>query len=131
MKALVVDDDFTNRMILQESLRSYGDIHVAADGREAVAAARYALDSGEPYNLICLDIMMPSMNGHEALRAIREMEEEHGFLVGDGATVVMTTALDDPASFRTALKGQCDYYLVKPIDMEKLTDCMRTANLIH
>lgn len=131
MKTLVVDDDFTNRLILQASLRAYGDVGLAENGEEAVAAVRKALNENEHYDLICLDIMMPVMNGHEALSAIRSMEEEHGIMAGDGATVVMTTAMDDPVNFRSALKGQCDYYLTKPVDRTKLMEFLRNANLIE
>lgn len=131
MKTLVVDDDFINRLILQENLKDYGDVHIAVNGEEAVAAVRLALRENSNYNLICLDIMMPEMDGHTALNNIRDLEEEHGILHGDGATIIMTTALDDRDNFRGAFKGKCDYYLVKPIDAERLRGFLRQADLIQ
>jgi len=131
LKTLVVDDDFTNRLILQESLKAYGDVHMAANGEEAVSAVRTALERKEHYDLICLDIVMPVMNGHDALGQIRSLEEQNGIALGDGATVMMTTAMDDPANFRSALKGQCDYYLMKPVDISKLMQFLKSANLTH
>ena len=130
MKTLIVDDDFTNRMILQASLKNYGDVHIAVNGVEAVEATRMAIENGDNYNLICLDIMMPEMDGHSALRKIRELEEKHGILLENGATVVMTTALSDPANLFNAFREQCDSYLVKPIDVRKLIDYLRQAKLI-
>jgi CheY-like chemotaxis protein len=73
MKTLIVEDDFTSRLLLQEFLKSYGPTHVAVNGREAVDAVRAALEAGERYSLICLDIMMPLVDGHEALRQIRSL----------------------------------------------------------
>ena len=50
------------------------------NGKEAVEAVRNALETVEPYNLICLDIMMPEMDGQQALREIRDMEEARGII---------------------------------------------------
>jgi two-component system chemotaxis response regulator CheY len=130
MKTLIVEDDFTSRLLLQELLKSYGPSHIAVNGREAVAAARTALDAGEPYDLICLDIMMPEMNGQEALRRIREQEEARGILSSNGAKIVMTTALADVTSVSTAYRGLCDAYLTKPVEKAKLIDELRKLKLI-
>ena len=89
MKTLIVDDDFTNRLLLQELLRPHGQSHVAVNGREAVDAVGVALEAKEPYDLICLDIMMPEMDGQEALGKIRALEEKHRLKVGiKGAKII-------------------------------------------
>lgn len=130
MKTLIVDDESTSRMILEESLKQYGQVHIAVNGVEAVEAARAAIENDDSYDLICLDIMMPEMDGHSALDIIRETERKHGVVPGRGAKVVMTTCMDDPTSILEAFGEQCEYYLVKPIDMPKLTDYLRKTNLI-
>jgi len=71
MKTLVVEDDFTSRLLLQTILKAYGECHVAADGTEALAAFLEAERTEQPYQLICLDIMMPDLDGKEVLRSIR------------------------------------------------------------
>lgn len=120
MKTLIVEDDFTSRLLLQELLRPLGAAHVAVNGREAVAAVGAALAADEPYELICLDIMMPEMDGQAALKELRAIEHAHGRLGSKGARVIMTTALRDPANVMEAFREQCDGYLVKPIDRAKL-----------
>ena len=52
MKTLIVEDDFTSRLLLQTFLSRYGECHLAVNGKEAVEAFRMALDNGSPYNLI-------------------------------------------------------------------------------
>ena len=74
MKALIVEDDFTSRLLLQGLLQPFGVCHVCINGKEAVEAFKIALDQKEPYDLVCLDIMMPEMDGQTALKEIRAIE---------------------------------------------------------
>ena len=131
MKTLIVEDDFTSRLLLQELLNSYGPSHIAVNGKEAVEAVRLALEAGEPYDLICLDIMMPEMDGQEALRQIREQEEARGILSSNGAKIVMTTALADLKSVSAAYHSLCDAYLTKPIQKAKLLQELHGLKLIE
>jgi two-component system, chemotaxis family, chemotaxis protein CheY len=120
MKALVVEDDFTSRTLIQEILKPFGSIHVAVDGKEAVTAVRMALEANEPYGLICLDIMLPNMDGQETLRRVRDLEAEYHVPAGRGAKIVMTTALSDMKNVAQAYSNLCDGYLIKPIEKHKL-----------
>ncbi len=131
MKTLIVEDDFTCRLLLQEILKNYGSSHVAVTGKEAVEAVRKALESNHPYDLICLDIMMPEMDGQQALKEIRELERNHGREVGQGAAVLMTTALSDKDNVLEAFREECDGYLIKPIDKSKLLEEVRKLGLIE
>ena len=130
MKTLIVEDDFTSRLLMQEFLKSYGQSHVAINGREAIEAVCLALDAGEPYDLICLDIMMPEMDGQEAVLKIREQEGLRGIDPSDGAKVVMTTALDDMKNVFAAYNSLCDAYLTKPLHKEDLLSELRKLKLI-
>ena len=131
MKTLIVEDDFTSRLYLQEILKKYGPANVAMNGKEAVEAVRAALESGEPYDLITLDIMMPEMDGQAALNEIRRVEEAGGIASIYGAKVIMTTALDDSKNILASFKGQCDVYLTKPVDKAKLLGELRKLKLIE
>lgn len=130
MKTLIVEDDFTSRLLLQEILKRYGALHVAVNGKEAVEAVRIALDEGEPYDLVCLDIMMPEMDGQQALREIRAMEESRRVPARDGAKVFMTSALDRVNDVSRAFQGLCDAYLVKPIERAKLLEQLEAFKLV-
>ena len=130
MKTLIVEDDFTSRLLLQELLKIYGPSYIAANGKEAVESVREALEDNSPYDLICLDIMMPKMDGQEALRQIRRQEEEREILPSDGAKIVMTTALDDLRYVSAAYMDLCDAYLTKPIHKAKLIEELRKLKLI-
>ena len=130
MKTLIVEDDFTSRTILQSFLKDHGTSHIAVNGKEAVEAVRLALDAGEPYNLICLDIMMPEMDGQQALKQIRALEEAQGILSSNGAKIIMTTVLGDMKNICAAYSSLCDAYLVKPIGQKKLLQELRKLALI-
>lgn len=130
MKSLIVEDDYTSQYLMQKILEPFGPYHLAEDGRQAVQAVQTALDKGEPFDLICLDIMMPKMDGQEALRQIREMEGVRGIAPGEGARIIMITALADRANVvRSGVQG-CDRYLLKPINRKQMLDALRKMGLI-
>jgi two-component system chemotaxis response regulator CheY len=130
MKTLIVEDELTSRVVLREILKRFGPPHVALNGAEAVRAVREALEASEPFDLICLDIMMPEMDGHEALKRIRQLEGEAGLPSEKRAKVIMTTAHSDRDNVLEAIRGQCDYFLVKPIDGKALLEELRRFGLI-
>jgi two-component system chemotaxis response regulator CheY len=120
MKILIAEDDLTSRLILENFLQEYGTTNVVVNGTEAVSAVRSALKDGQPYDLICLDIMMPEMDGVKALEKIRKSEEGRGITSTYGAKIIMITALDDPKNVMNSFKELCDAYIVKPIDKTML-----------
>ena len=78
MRVLVVEDDFISRRLLCRYLEPHGECDVAVNGNEALSAFKQALSSGQYYDLICLDIMMPGMDGQETLKRMRILEREAG-----------------------------------------------------
>jgi two-component system chemotaxis response regulator CheY len=130
MKALVVEDDFSSRLLLHKYLARFGECHIAVNGREAIQAFQLAQCQGVPYDLICMDIMMPEMDGLSALRRIRELERLAGVLAGSGVKIVMTTALNDSKNVFAAFNGLCDAYITKPVEIGKLLHQLRAFKLV-
>lgn len=122
MKALVVDDDLITRIVLQEILSGYAEVHSCVDGKEAVLAYRRALERGNPYDLVCMDLLMPVMGGIEALRHIRREEELFCPPGTRDTKVIITTSADDADTISQAFHELCDAYVIKPIDTEDFTN---------
>jgi two-component system chemotaxis response regulator CheY len=123
MKILVVEDDFGSRRMMQKLLEPYGDVDVVVDGEEAVEAFKMAWEESAPYKVVFMDIMMPKMDGHEALKRLRELERDMGVKPADEAKVIMTSVLEDPKNVIEAYYGgSATSYLIKPIDRDKLDE---------
>lgn len=132
MKTLIVEDDFLARSLLSTLLAEYGVCHVAVNGEEALTAVARAFGKKAPYDLICLDIMMPVMDGQEALQEIRKIENKNGIMGLDATKVIMITAVDDSKNIMKAFRqGQCEAYLTKPLDREKLLKHLDDLGLVE
>ncbi len=129
MRILVVEDDFISRRLLCRYLESHGECDVAVNGNEAVAAFKQLLLAGGHYDLICLDIMMPGMDGQETLKRIREIEKEHDVPTDRVVHIIMTTALEDHENVMSAFSNACDGYVVKPIEKRKFLDTLQEIGL--
>ena len=95
MKILLAEDDYLTRKAMDNFLSQYGECDVTVNGMEAVDAFMLALEEEEPYDLVCLDIMMPVMDGYQALMGIRNLEKERHIPVEKSAKIIMTTALNE------------------------------------
>jgi two-component system, chemotaxis family, chemotaxis protein CheY len=122
MKILIVEDELTCRRVLEQFLSPYGKCVVAVDGLEAIEAFQEAIDEKRPYDLVCLDIMLPKMDGHQVLRRIRQLEEKKRIEDENRVKVIMTTGLADRKNVTMAAFGKCEAYLVKPIIKEALSE---------
>jgi two-component system chemotaxis response regulator CheY len=131
LRILVAEDDFVSRLLLQTFLSRYGDCHVAVNGREAVEAFRYAISRNQTYDLICMDVMMPEMDGREAVRQIRALEESIGILSTSGAKIIITTAVRDVKEVIRCFQELCDAYMIKPLDMTLLLAHMREYQIVE
>ncbi|HXE96905.1 MAG TPA: response regulator [Dongiaceae bacterium] len=122
-KTLIVDDSKAVLRFMENNLRDIGvlDITKAGDGLQATKLFREALQGGTPFSLVFLDVVMPEMDGQEALKRMRAMEKDAGISGGDKATIVMATSLNSPNDMMDALVGgDCSDYLVKPFDIGDL-----------
>ncbi len=126
---LIVDDEEICRALLLEMLEPLGACDLACDGEEAAKRFRDALQAGRPYDLVCLDIMMPGLNGHEVLERFRAVENDCGRFGSDRTPVIMTTALADSKHCIQAFRTGCEAYVVKPFGESDLYKAMRGLGL--
>jgi two-component system chemotaxis response regulator CheY len=129
MKILLAEDDFVTRKFMTSFLSKYGECDVTVDGMEAVDAFMMALEDGEPYDLVCLDIMMPVMDGYQALMGIRNLEKEQSIPPEKAVKVIMTTALNDEKNVKMAFELGCTIYSGKPIDQDKFEQALKKLGL--
>ena len=121
MRILIVEDDIDCRLMLQTLVESMGRCDVAVNGKEAVRAFQLAHTNDDQYDLILLDILLPLMDGRQALSTIRELEEEMDIGGQDRVAVIMVSALDDADNIMGAFfKEGCEAYIKKPFKKEAL-----------
>lgn len=129
MRILVVEDELTSRELLKVILEPYGRIDTVSDGVEAIKAYNMAL-AKEPYDLICLDIMLPKMDGQQVLKGIRKIEGDRGILGPEAVKILMISALGDFENVTEAFSSQCTSYITKPIDADKIVAELRNLELV-
>ncbi|MFA5576159.1 MAG: response regulator [Tissierellaceae bacterium] len=130
MRILIAEDDLASRKFLDKFLSKYGECDLVVDGLETVEAYMAAVDEGRPYGLICLDIMMPKLDGIKVLKAIRDLEKQNKVAEGDKAKIIMTTALANSEYVKQSFEYGSEAYASKPIDMEKFIEVMERLELI-
>ena len=134
LKILIAEDDFTSRTILMQFLSEFGDCHIAKDGLEAIQAFTQAYESNQPqpYDLICMDMMMPNIDGAVAAKTIREIERSKGVAGPEfEAAIVFTSAVSDPAMIiKACYECGANYYFVKPLDFKQMKRQLKKLNLI-
>ena len=116
LRILIAEDDYASRLYLYNILTAYGECDLTIDGIEALDAYFLAIDEGLPYDVACIDIMMPKVDGLKVYKTIRKTEK-------DKIKIIMTTALTDSKNlFDKSLEN--DIYLIKPISAESIINAM-------
>jgi len=129
MKTLIVDDCALSRQLLIISIEEHSDIDVAANGKDAIVLVKQAIEKKENYNLICMDLTMPVMDGHETMQAVRAMESEAGIA---RSKVFMITASSSPDDMVKAItEGECDDYVMKPVMRKAIRKLLKKHELIR
>ena len=129
MRFLIIEDQPDVSRLLATLLKPHGECTIVADGKAGVAAVLEALNAGQRFHALFLDIMMPAMNGHEVLEEIRNLEETRKIYPPEALKIIMTTAMDDRENVMKAFRNQADAYLVKPILQKSLLEAMAKAGL--
>jgi two-component system chemotaxis response regulator CheY len=130
MKILIAEDDLASRRFLSKFLTQYGEVDLVVDGLEALDAYLMAIKEKAPYDLICLDIMMPKVDGVKVLKAIRDFETKQKVAPDQRVRVIMTTALAETDYVNQAFEIGCEAYAAKPIDTNKMLEVLKKLGLI-
>ncbi len=130
MKTLIVEDDETSAKLMGYILAPYSTFDYARNGLEAIKLFSMALSKDEPYDLICLDIMMPEMDGHDVLKNIRDIEYGKNIFGHSGVKVIMTSALSDSDNILSAFREQCEGYIIKPVEKEQFLNTLKKIGII-
>ena len=117
LPVLVVDDNETNRRILEEMLRGWGmRPHTAESGTHALATLRRMVSAGRPYKLVLLDMIMPVMDGLAVADAIRGEAE-----LGNPGIIMLSSAHKDDVARRAEAIG-INHFLLKPVRQSELLE---------
>lgn len=130
MRILIAEDDLVSRKFLQKYLSMYGECDIVVDGLEALDAYMISLKDDKPYDMICLDIMMPKVDGVKVLKNIRDMEIQKNIASDKRVKIIMTTALAETQFVQQAFDFGCNAYAAKPIDIEKFDEVLKKLELI-
>ena len=130
MKILIAEDDYASRKFLSKFLSGYGECDMVVDGLETIDAYMLAMKEKTPYELICLDIMMPKIDGVRVLKAIRDLETQNGILPAKRSKIIMVTALGKTDMVNDAFEYGCDAYIPKPVDTNELLGTIKKLGLI-
>jgi two-component system, sensor histidine kinase and response regulator len=121
LNVLIVDDNATNRRILEEILKGWGMRTVATEnGSAALAAMERAQNDRAPFELVLLDAMMPMMDGFEVAREIQHDPRL------SGSTIMMLSSAGQSADAARCRELGISLYLTKPIKQSDLLDAILT-----
>jgi CheY-like chemotaxis protein len=119
---LIADDNFTNRIVLQEMTASWGLApSLAGDGKEAIDRLKKAYDSGKPYRLLLLDLQMPELDGFDVAKKIKENP------LGADLKIILLTSLGRKGDAARCKGAGISGYLTKPIKQSELLDAIMLA----
>jgi len=131
MRILIAEDDYVSRTFLYKFLSKYGDCDITVDGIEALEVFIMSLEENNYYDLVCLDIMMPEVDGINVLKTIRILEEERNVPEDKRCKVIMTTALNSTEKVQATFDIGAQGFAVKPIDIDKFIEVLRKLKLIE
>jgi len=115
LPTLIVDDNATNRFLLQEMLSTWGlSPTSAADGQEALSLADKAFDSQKPFRLALLDMQMPEIDGFQLARKIKEAP------FGEQMKMIMISSMGEKEDSRRCREAGISGYLSKPVKQSEL-----------
>lgn len=114
LRFLITDDDDVTHAFLRHVLIGLGDVSHCFSGREALDACNVALDSGEPFDCVLMDVLMPGLNGLETMRMIRKTHQ--AAMRSDPRFVIISCLSEMECRFEAQAPCEADRYIAKPFD---------------
>ncbi|HMM38236.1 MAG TPA: response regulator [Desulfovibrio sp.] len=125
-RVLIVEDNAVNREFLLAVLSRHGECATAPSGEDALELFQRTLLEGTPFDLVFMDVLLPGMDGLQALERIRDLERSAGRVEGNGAKVVVATALDDDQyAARAFSQDQAVSFIAKPLSVDRILSGLR------
>ncbi len=121
LRVMIVDDNATNRELLQHQVTSWGMTNGCAEsGAQALTMLRSAAGEGRPYDLAILDMMMPGMDGMQLARTIKADRTIASL------RLVILTSMGLRGDAAEARRAKIEAYLSKPVRQSELYNCLAT-----
>lgn len=130
IKALIVEDVFLIQRLLEHIMGPYAECKGAQNGKDALSIFTNEFFNGEPFNLVCLDIYLPEMDGIEVLQSIRTFEDEIRLSPEERTKIIMVSSLANQNIIKKAHKIGCDGYITKPFSKEEIITVLQNIGLI-
>jgi CheY-like chemotaxis protein len=113
LSILIAEDNLINQRLLVSLLKRLGHSGViSSDGNKAVECVK-----NFDFDLILMDVMMPHLDGLEAIQIIRDREK----IAGGHIPIIIVSAHDEPGEIRRMLQRGADGYIIKPVSIQALS----------
>lgn len=128
---LIAEDDALSRKILEDFFSGFSDCDTAEDGLEAFTMFEKAILEGRPYDLVCTDLIMPKIDGHDLIRKIRAREQSLPIQNCIKTIIFVISVSDSTRDMANALlECDCNDYIVKPFHREQLQTLLNKYQLL-
>jgi len=131
LRALIVEDVHFLALILDKILSPFGSCDFATTGPEAIKKYSEAYTKEEPYDLICLDILIPKMDGFQVLKNIRNFETKANNGSEFSTKIIVISTFNDEHTVSKAIDAGCDKYISKPFSKNKVLGVVESLGLIN
>ncbi|QOX80774.1 response regulator (plasmid) [Trichlorobacter lovleyi] len=129
-RCLIAEDNIVCRSILSGFLNKHYECDFAVNGQEAFELYKLSHNKKKPYQLVCLDVVMPVVDGLEALHKIRCFEKDIAVPPNMEVKAIMISALSSPSTvFKAMYRSGAHGYVIKPVKATDLNTQLVQAGL--
>lgn len=130
MQTLIIEKDADDLASIEMVLKTFGTCQAQRDVKSALTRFRDALNKGQPFNLVTVDIAMPGMQKNEIISSIRGIEEEYRVPAERKACLVVITGQYSRQLVTDCMLNGCNEFIAKPLDKQQLLGILMQFNLV-